>query len=436
MYKFTKKSGVLMIKHINEVKEFFNKRTIQGIKPGLSRMEQLLKYVDHPERRVKFIHVAGTNGKGSTIQYIKAGLRANQIDVGVFSSPSLDGLLGHITINDRKIKEEEFIENLNRLLPKIKEMDQLGDSPTEFEIITAIAFTYFAKVVSVAIIEAGMGGKGDTTNCIKPILSVITNISIDHKQFLGNTIIEITEEKAGIIKEGIQVITGEVSQDPLLVLKKQAELKNSPFVARDEHYFIKKIHINNDTINYCLNYEQNQYKIQIKTRGTYQIKNSSLAAIALIELKKMNFPIRLQATFKEFTNVSVPGRFEKINECPLVFVDGAHNEEGIKAFIETIKEGFNQEKKVLIFSAFKDKEVDKMLPLLLPHFDEVILTTFNHPRAFTMEQLKSLASKSKINIRIDNLPNIVKDLKLKPKNVLYFFTGSLYFVKNVKKYFN
>lgn len=425
-----------MFKNIVEVKDFFNKRTIQGIKPGLTRMEQLLKYADNPERRVKFIHVAGTNGKGSTIQYIKAGLRANQIDVGVFSSPSLDGLLGHITINDRKIREEDFIEILNGLLPKIKEMDQLGDSPTEFEIITAIAFTYFAKVVSVAIIEAGMGGKGDTTNCIKPILSVITNISIDHRQFLGNTISEIAEEKAGIIKKGIKVITGELSKEPLLVLKRKAKLKNSPFIAREEQYFITNINMNKDTIIYNLVYEQNQYTIQIKTSGTYQIQNSSLAAIALIELKKMNFPLQLQTTIKGFTDVSVPGRFENINEFPKVFVDGAHNEEGIKAFIETIKERFNKEKKVLIFSAFQDKEVDKMLALLLPHFEEIILTTFNHPRAFTLEQLKSLTGKLNVNIRIDNLPNIVKDLKLKPKNTVYFFTGSLYFVKNVKKYFN
>src|SRR5690625_1565720 len=335
-----------MFKNIVEVKDFFNKRTIQGIKPGLTRMEQLLKYADNPERRVKFIHVAGTNVKGSTIQYIKAGLRANQIDVGVFSSPSLDGLLGHITINDRKIREEDFIEILNGLLSKIKEMDQLGDSPTEFEIITAIAFTYFAKVVSVAIIEAGMGGKGDTTNCIKPILSVITNISIDHRQFLGNTISEIAEEKAGIIKKGIKVITGELSKEPLLVLKRKAKLKNSPFIAREEQYFITNININKDTIIYNLVYEQNQYTIQIKTSGTYQIQNSSLAAIALIELKKMNFPLQLQTTIKGFTDVSVPGRFENINEFPKVFVDGAHNEEGIKAFIETIKERFNKEKKV------------------------------------------------------------------------------------------
>lgn len=426
-----------MFKTIEEVEKFFKERRIAGIKPGLYRMEQLLKYAGNPEQRTKFIHVAGTNGKGSTIQYMKAGLRAANIDLGVFSSPSLDGLLGHIMINDSKIDEADFIKLLNELFPKIKEMDRRGDQPTEFEIITALAFIYFSKKVPLAIIEAGMGGKGDTTNCIQPLLSVITNVSIDHKDFLGPTLSDIALEKAGIIKEETPLLTGDLSRDNLAIFKQRAKELNSPLIVRNEDFFVENEKMDKEFILFDLIYKSKVYKLKIKAKGTYQVFNSSLAAIALIELSKDNlFSNSPEEIIQSFSEVSLAGRFETISHKPKVIVDGAHNVAAVRSLVDTIKTQFKNENKTLIFSAFSDKEVEEMLSILIPHFDQVILTTFNHPRACSIEELKSITDFDEAKLKALDLVDIVKIIKVNPAKTSYIFTGSLHFVKNVKKLFH
>src|SRR5699024_2752775 len=277
-----------MFKNMIDVEEFFEKRSLVGIKPGLERMGELLNYLDHPEKRIDFLHVAGTNGKGSTIQYLKAGLQASGLDVGIFTSPSLTGILGHILINQEEIKEEEFLSIMNHLIPKIKEMDRLNNHPTEFEIITTIAFEYFAREVSIAIIEAVMGGALDTHNCVPPVMSLITNISIDHTEFLGGSIEEITREKAGIIKEGIPIITGETKEESLQLLKEKAQASHAKIVERKTNFYTNYIQLKKTYILYHLHYEEKVYRIKIRKSGNYQIFNSSLALIALIELNKKN----------------------------------------------------------------------------------------------------------------------------------------------------
>jgi len=424
-----------MFKNMIDVEEFFEKRSLVGIKPGLERMGELLNYLDHPEKRIDFLHVAGTNGKGSTIQYLKAGLQASGLDVGIFTSPSLTGILGHILINQEEIKEEEFLSIMNHLIPKIKEMDRLNNHPTEFEIITTIAFEYFAREVSIAIIEAGMGGALDTTNCVTPVMSLITNISIDHTEFLGGSIEEITREKAGIIKEGIPIITGETKEESLQLLKEKAQASHAKIVERKTNFYTNYIQLKKTYILYHLHYEEKVYRIKIRKSGNYQIFNSSLALIALIELNKKNIKLQIENVIEAFQHVTVAGRFERIHDHPEVFVDGAHNVAGIQSFIKTIKLQYKDGKNILVFSAFKDKKVDQMIRLLLPHFDEIILTSFNHPRAFSINEFKDFSKQAGLELEVKNYASLIKNIRDNKDMNRYFFTGSLHFVKAIKREF-
>src|SRR5699024_7769817 len=199
-----------MFYHLEEVNRFFENRRYLGIKPGLSRMNQLLTYLDNPQKRIKAVHVAGTNGKGSTIHFLKNALIKNGHEVGLFISPSMLDVTGYIFKNNKRIAEETLISILNEMFPIIQQMDESDMHPTEYEIITAIAFFLFVRHVDIALIETGMGGREDTTNCVNPLLSVITNVSLDHTTFLGNTLEKIAYHKAGIIKNNIPVILGEI----------------------------------------------------------------------------------------------------------------------------------------------------------------------------------------------------------------------------------
>ncbi len=198
------------------------------MKPGLDRIRKLLHFLGDPQGKVTAIHVAGTNGKGSTIQYIKHGLIANSCRVGVFQSPSMDGVKGHISVNHRKVPEETIITLMNQIYPFIQRLDQEQNAPTSFEIITAIAFLHFADDVDVALIEAGMGGRYDTTNCFDPVMSIITNIEKDHTAFLGTTLGEIAWQKAGIIKEKRPVIAGEMNEEAYKSIIAEAIQKTHP----------------------------------------------------------------------------------------------------------------------------------------------------------------------------------------------------------------
>src|SRR5690625_3069641 len=179
---------------------YFTKRDEFGIKPGLERIHRLLELLGNPEKEIKAIHIAGTNGKGSTIQFMKNVLINNGYDVGVFTSPSFYGIRGHIEHNRSFIDNELFLHILELMKPAIKQLDDEENHPTTFEIITAVAFMYFKEHVDIVLVETGMGGREDTTNCFTPILSVITNVDFDHVGFLGDTLEEITAHKAGIIK--------------------------------------------------------------------------------------------------------------------------------------------------------------------------------------------------------------------------------------------
>lgn len=423
-----------------DVRNFFKEREKLGIQLGTNRTKKLLQLLGNPQDQLKAVHVAGTNGKGSTIHFASLALLENHYNVGVFTSPSLEDIDGHYYLNNKKISERDFLHLFQSVYPAIQKLDEEALHPTSFEILTAMAFVYFSKHTDIAFIEAGMGGRDDTTNCFEPILSVITNIDNDHTNFLGRTIIDIAKHKAGIIKERIPIIIGEMDQEAMAVVQREALAKKSPIyrLGIDFHYGnVKDIQIKGQVFDW--KYKDVQTTIQLPMYGKHQVKNSSLSFMALTYLENVGFLIDWKKVLKGFLKAHLPGRFEVIHTNTFqIILDGSHNEAGIKAFIQTSKNFLTDHgENHLIFSAFKDKEVEKMLKQLLPYFSPIYLTTFDHPRALSIEEITYYEKKYGKQIVYCQLEDILERInnESKEQDNRYFFTGSLHFIAKVRSAF-
>lgn len=425
-----------MFKTFEEVERFFLKRKNLGIKPGLGRIKKLLALLDHPQKKMKAVHIAGTNGKGSTITFMKQALIYNRYKVGIFTSPSLDGLTGHIFLGNQQISEYDFMTILNHIYPFIVKLDHESNHPTEFEIITVIAFCFFANSVDIALIETGMGGKDDTTNCFQPILSVITTIDKDHTAFLGDQLTDIASHKAGIIKCRTPVIVGEMAKEAFQIIKKTAELNKAPLYKMGDQftYHILEQSLEEQKFNFTFN--DTVLGVRIKMLGNHQIDNCSVALMGLRLLNNSNFPIEFHTALKGMYETIIPGRLEVIWTNPTVILDGAHNPAGIKSFLNTVDHMYTNTKKELLFAAFKDKDTKQMLSLLTDHFSKITVTSFNHDRASSTRLLAKEIHNSDIMIE-DDWKSYIDRLLLEGKgsNRHFFITGSLYFIALVKLYF-
>jgi dihydrofolate synthase / folylpolyglutamate synthase len=424
-----------MFTNLEQVEQFFQERKNFGIKPGLDRMEQLLKSQNNPHERIKTIHIAGTNGKGSTQAYIKEALIQHNYKVGVFTSPSLSDITGHMLINDLPIPNDLFLIHLNNLLPTIEQLDVEEMHPTEFEIITTIAFMYFVDAVDIAIIECGMGGREDATNCIHPILSIITNIAMDHASFLGNTIQQIAYQKAGIIKENTPTILGNIDESCLAVLLQEATLKNSTIYQYRNEYQAFDIVFQQNSQAFQWKYNQISLPITTGMKGQHQIENASTALMALQQLMVAGYSIEWPKVQTAFQTATLSGRFEKLIDHPIVIVDGAHNPDGMEAFLRTVQSEYGEKEKTLIFAGFRDKELNKMMESATPYFQTVILTTFDSPRAANVEELEKQFHGNNMKVNPD-WKEIVDQYVLQDKEGkrAYFFAGSLHFIGLVRRY--
>ncbi|WP_077327234.1 bifunctional folylpolyglutamate synthase/dihydrofolate synthase [Virgibacillus siamensis] len=424
-----------MFSNFAQVEDFFNSRKLYGMKPGLDRIHKLLQMLGNPQDKINAVHVAGTNGKGSTVYYLRNALIANGYSVGVFTSPSLEGITGHILKNDKMLQQSEWIAILNRMLPCISELDHDANHPTEFEIITAAAFLYFADNVEIALIEAGMGGREDTTNCFSPLLSVITNVEKDHIAFLGNTKTSIAYHKAGIIKKDKPVIVGEMETGALNVIREEAAERDAP-VYHLSHEFQYSLPIQSEisqSFEWTLGDRGLLLRVTLNMHGIHQVKNASLAIMVLRLLRKRGYVLDWNRCLDALYQTVIPGRFERIG--PSLILDGAHNPAGVNAFIKTL--GNDQtETKHLIFAAFRDKDLEKMLRLLCDRFSTVTLTSFDHPRAASCDELMAAAPDSNKNIKV--IRDWKEAIQLIPENssssLCWYVTGSLNFIDEVRKY--
>lgn len=433
-----KKVVVYLFSSFADIQRFLNERQKLGIKLGLERIKSLLSYSGNPERQTIYIHVAGTNGKGSTIAYLRTALHQNGYNVGVFSSPSLRGIRGHIMINDQYISEQEMLNCFKQLYPAIEDLDNRNQHPTNFEILTAIAFIYFAKYTDIALIETGMGGRGDTTNVINPLLSIITTVQYDHMQFLGDTITDIAHEKAGILKAKTPIIIGDIPEEGKNIIRHEAKKLQAPLYEFNQDFTAQNRLINEANQSFHWTYQALKQKITISQAGSHQIHNCSLAMMAIVLLKERGFTISLAKTIHSFQQVLIPGRFEKVFDKPPVYIDGAHNISSMKTLIELIQEKFHRNDQTIVFGAFRDKDIQGMVNLLKDAFPALILTSFDHPRAATVAELQTYVNAEDDHIKIINekeFDQLIHAIKEKLNNNQYIFTGSLFFITKVRHFF-
>lgn len=429
-----------MVNTYEEALNWMLNRTKFGIIPGLQRMEEMLMRLGNPHHKINAIHVAGTNGKGSTIEYLQNIFIESNLKVGVFSSPSIIDYREQIMYGGEMISKEEFLFLVNKFIPIVEEVEKLEcGSPTEFEIITAMSFYYFGerKEHDIFLVEVGLGGLEDCTNLITPLISIITSIGHDHHQFLGNTIEEITKHKAGIIKRSVPVITAELKEEALNVIRIVAKNHDSDlYEYRKQFNTIRDNKISGAEIFTFNGIETFFENVKINMIGEHQIRNASCALMAIeILMKKYNMNISFEAIKKGLEKAQKVGRLECISNNPYVLIDGAHNVEGIASLVKTIKTHYPEKEITILFSALRDKEVSEMIKELVNLSRNITMTTFDFPRAMSNDELVNTAQSFNISYEKDYRLVIEEKLKKIRKNGILLITGSLYFISNVRKYF-
>ena len=406
---------------------------------GLERMVKLLTLSGNPHLKLKVIHIGGTNGKGSTIAFLKNMLVKMGLRVGVFSSPYLIHYTDQIAINEESIPEvrlEVLMSDYRSLLEGDHAHDLQGT--TEFEIITAIAYDYFAsEQVDVAIMEVGMGGLLDSTNVCQPILTGITSIGLDHVALLGDSLEDIAEQKAGIIKQVVPLVTGNIVPEALAVINQIAKAKEAPRLVYGEDYQVS--HHESVETGEIFDYSSSvrQGRFQTGLLGLHQIENAGMALTLLDaycretgrELASNN--IVAQA----LEETSWPGRLEVVCREPLMILDGAHNPHAVKALLATLEERFADYHKEILFTCIKTKALEDMLDLLSALPDtELTLTHFEDGRATDEEVLKEEARSRNFNYQSWQEFLDQKMTENEEKKTVRIVTGSLYFLSQVRVY--
>ena len=400
---------------------------------------ELLALRGNPHLKLKVIHIGGTNGKGSTIAFLKNMLEKMGLRVGVFSSPYLIHYTDQIAINGESIPEAR-LESLMagyRLLLEGEHAHALQGT-TEFEIITAIAYDYFAsEQVDVAIMEVGMGGLLDSTNVCQPILTGITTIGLDHVALLGDSLEAIAEQKAGIIKQGIPLVTGHIVPEALAVIDQIAKAKEAPRLVYGEDYQVS--HQGSVGTGEVFDYTSplRQGRFQTGLLGLHQIENAGMA-LTLLDAYCRETGRGLASNnivAQAIEETSWPGRFEVVSRSPLMILDGAHNPHAVKALLATLEERFADYHKEILFTCIKTKALEDMLDLLgtLPD-TELTLTHFDDGRATDEEVLKEEARSRNLNYQSwkEFLDQSIIDIE--EKKIVRIVTGSLYFLSQVRAY--
>lgn len=430
-----------MFNRYEDAVDWIHGRLKFGVKPGLKRMEWLLKELGHPEKKIPTIHVAGTNGKGSTISYMLHMLKEANYNVGTFTSPYIETFNERISVNGEPISDEDMLNLVNEIKPYVEKIEQteLG-GPTEFEIITTMMFLYFGKVnqPDILLLETGLGGRLDSTNIINPLLSIITNVGYDHMNILGDTITEIAAEKAGIIKQNVPILTAVEKDEALQVIKNRAKQLNAEVLSVGseinilEHSAYERGEMFTvETEGYSLE------NLKIQMRGQHQTKNAALAVSALHYLRERNkLTVSDDQIYKGLLKAMWKGRFEQVNNNPVIIVDGAHNNEGIESLIETVTRHYHDKQVHILFSALKDKEYKEMIDRLSSIAATMHFTTFDFPRAEASEKLYSVCKHQKKSYSESWQEILEKLLQLYQgkKDDIIIITGSLYFISEVRNY--
>lgn len=358
-----------------------------GIKPGLEAIHELCLRLGNPQDSLEFVHIAGSNGKGSTLAYVSTILKCAGYKVGRYISPTIFEYRERIQIGEKPITKKRLCQLTEQLKKVCEEMVAEGFAhPTPFEFETAMAFVYFKEMaVDMVVLEAGMGGRGDATNLISTTkVAVLASISMDHMQYLGNTLERIATQKAGIIKPGCKVVSQVQEEEAAAVIRRECEAKGVELTfAQPEK--LKKIH-------YAVSGQSFTYgefrNIRLQLLGTYQIENAMLALEVVQALRRSGMNISEDSVYAGFKEAKWPGRFQVIAKKPYFVVDGAHNEDAAKKLAKSLEFYFTNKRIIFIMGILRDKEYEKIIQHTAGYAEQIItVKTPNNPRAMDSYEL-------------------------------------------------
>ena len=427
------------ILNFEEAMDFLRDRTRFGINLGLQRIERLLEKLDNPHKKqVKYIHIGGTNGKGSTLAYLSKILQSAGYTVGTFISPHLHSYTERMRINSKNIPEDKVAELITDIKPLLEEMEAEGcEPPTEFEVNTAMALLYFTREnVDYAIMEVGLGGAIDSTNVIDPQLSIITNVTMDHMDYLGNTLSEITSIKAGIIKPHRPVITGSKNDEVLSIIKNKATETNSRVLVLDNDFAWTNRSVSGYLQQADFVCGDETFEFSIKMLGQHQLDNAALAIMAAKQLGINDEKIIAKALYDTVWQ----GRLEIMNEEPLIVIDGAHNVDGMNALAAAIEEYWQGYEIVAVIGMLADKEREKALARLLPLVSQAVVTKVPNMRAGNWQHLAEICQEHQVPVSCREAVNDACDTgldslaNLNSKKKMLLVTGSLYMIADARAY--
>lgn len=402
-----------------------------GIRPGLERMQWMLDRLNSPQEKINGIHVVGTNGKGSTLNYMRIALNANGYTVGTFTSPYIEVFNERIAVDGKPISDEAIAElaTIVRPVSELMEEETPFGKATEFEIITVMMFVYFGEMhpVDFVIVEAGLGATYDSTNVFNPVMTLLTSIGLDHTEILGDTLIDITRDKAGVIKAGVPLVYNIADDHSREHVQGVLTEKNAKGV--EMHRDIIVFHRDDE---FDFKYGVYDFEnIQLKMIGSHQRENASLAMAALLELKERGKVILdLNKMVDAIEETSWSGRIEVLQESPLIIADGAHNNEAVDALVSAMKENYGDKRITVLFSAVKGKPIGPMVDKLNEIADEFKVTEFEFFKARPAEEIYEAVSHPRKE-KISDYKTFIREFD----GEMLLVTGSLYFISDIKQFF-
>lgn len=412
-----------MIPLLEVYKERWQVESEQAIKPGLEAIEFALRKLGEPQKQLNVVHLAGTNGKGSTLAFIEGMAREYGLSVGKFMSPCIVDVHDQIQVDGRPITNEQ----MDRMFQQLAKAG-LSGKLTDFELLTAVALLYFAEQSpDLVLIEAGMGGREDSTNVVTPIVSVVPSIALEHTNFLGNTLTSIAYHKAGILKENRPAVIGDMTEEVTEVFEKEAIQKNVLLSQFGKDFFVTKLD-GTETYEYPLQ-QITISDLQRQLLGKHQGHNMVLAITAFLEvIKKFELLLDVQKIRNGVNNATLAGRFEQIR--PNLYFDGAHNPASIQSLVDTVKENFPNKRIEFIIGLLADKDIKTILQLLEEVGDAFYFANIHNERAMqamTLYELSQAKEKQIIDDVNEFLQGLVKG------DTVRIVTGSLYLLSEIRR---
>jgi len=408
-------------------------RPLDAANYDLRRVDELLGRLDNPHLKAKSVHIAGTNGKGSTAAMVASALTISGYTTGLYTSPHLNDLRERIRVDRELISKAELVDLVERLKPEVEAVNRKATYGrlTTFELLTALGFAYFRlKGVDFQVLEVGLGGRLDATNVIQPEVCLITSVSLDHRDVLGNSLAEIAAEKAGIIKPGCVVVTSPQPDEVARVIKETCVNCGASLVRVGIDVTWRELGFVSNRQLLRVKGRLDSYELSIPLLGHYQLENAATAVAALEVLAGRGFNISRDSIINGLAQVSWPGRFQILSHHPLILVDGAHNPDGARRLKQSLEQYFDFDRAILVIGASCDKDIAGIVSELFPLFDKVIVTRSRHARAMASPPIVAEFRKQGVDTQVvDEVPAALSlALALAGDRDLICVAGSLFVI--------